>query len=139
MGTATETRRQARVCRDRVRQRVVPRDYAADTRLQDQIAYHHKTEGRAESIATALRWIGFGTIVDAPAKDMAVVACSQEHGFVGAEEPIPYGNLPIGSRVRILPNHACITAAAYDRYYVVDSELDGGKSVVDIYDRINGW
>src|SRR5918993_484504 len=31
------------------------------------------------------------------------------------------------------------TAAAYDRYYVVDSELDGGKSVVDIYDRINGW
>ena len=41
--------------------------------------------------------------------------------------------------VRILPNHACITAAAYDRYYVVDSELDGGKSVVDVYDRINGW
>ena len=83
--------------------------------------------------------VGYGTIVDAPAKDMAVVACSQEHGFVGAEEPIPYGNLPSGSRVRILPNHACITAAAYDRYYVVDSELDGGKSVVDIYDRINGW
>src|SRR5215217_5378094 len=83
--------------------------------------------------------VGYGTIVDAPAKDMAVVACSQEHGFVGAEEPIPYGNLPIGSRVRILPNHACITAAAYDRYYVVDSDLDGGKSVVDVYDRINGW
>ncbi len=42
--------------------------------------------------------VGYGTIVDAPAKDMAVVACCQEHGFVGAEEPIPYGNLPIGSR-----------------------------------------
>ena len=83
--------------------------------------------------------VGYGTIVDAPARHMAVVECSQEHGFVGAEEPIPYGNLPIGSRVRILPNHACITAAAYDRYYVVDSELDGGKSVVDVYDRINGW
>ncbi|CAN5842346.1 DSD1 family PLP-dependent enzyme [soil metagenome] len=83
--------------------------------------------------------VGFGTIVDAPVRDMAVVACSQEHGFVGAEEPIPYANLPVGSRVRILPNHACITAAAYDRYYVVDSDLDGGKSVVDVYDRINGW
>jgi D-serine deaminase-like pyridoxal phosphate-dependent protein len=83
--------------------------------------------------------VGYGTIVDAPAKDMAVVDCSQEHGFVGASEPIPYGNLPIGSRLRILPNHACITAAAYDRYYVVDSALDGGKSVVDVYDRINGW
>ncbi|MBN9034452.1 MAG: nitrile hydratase subunit beta [Rhizobiales bacterium] len=61
------------------------------------------------------------------------------HGFVGAEDPLPYGNLPIGSRLRVLPNHACITAAAYDRYYVVDSDLDGGKSVVDVYDRINGW
>lgn len=83
--------------------------------------------------------VGFGTIMDAPVRDMAVVACSQEHGFVGADEPIPYGNLPIGSRLRVLPNHACITAAAYDRYYVVDSDLDGGRSVVDVYDRINGW
>ncbi|MFZ5783902.1 MAG: alanine racemase [Pseudomonadota bacterium] len=83
--------------------------------------------------------VGFGTIADAPVRDMAVVACSQEHGFVGADEPIPYGNLAIGSRLRVLPNHACITAAAYDRYYVVDSDLDGGRSVVDVYDRINGW
>jgi D-serine deaminase-like pyridoxal phosphate-dependent protein len=83
--------------------------------------------------------VGFGTIADPPAKDMAVIACSQEHGFVAADDPIAYGKLPVGSRVRVLPNHACITAAAYDRYYVVDSELDGGKSVVDIYDRINGW
>jgi D-serine deaminase-like pyridoxal phosphate-dependent protein len=83
--------------------------------------------------------VGYGTIADAPAKDMAVIACSQEHGFVASDDPIPYGNLPIGARLRVLPNHACITAAAYDRYYVVDSDLDGGKSVVDVYDRINGW
>jgi D-serine deaminase-like pyridoxal phosphate-dependent protein len=83
--------------------------------------------------------VGYGTIADPPAKDMAVIACSQEHGFVASDDPIPYGNLPVGTRVRVLPNHACITAAAYDRYYVVDSELDGGKTVVDTYDRINGW
>jgi D-serine deaminase-like pyridoxal phosphate-dependent protein len=83
--------------------------------------------------------VGYGTIVDAPVPDMAVVACSQEHGFVGAEGAIPFGNLPVGARLRILPNHACITAAAYGCYHVVDSEVDGGKSVVDIYDRINGW
>ncbi|MBI4954922.1 MAG: hypothetical protein HY908_23065, partial [Myxococcales bacterium] len=64
--------------------------------------------------------VGFGTIVDAPAGGMAVVDCSQEHGFVGSEGPLPYADLPVGSRVRIFPNHACITAAAYDRYYVVD-------------------
>ncbi|MBX9943829.1 MAG: alanine racemase [Reyranella sp.] len=83
--------------------------------------------------------VGYGTIADPPARAMAVVACSQEHGFVGADDPLPYGNLPVGSRVRVLPNHACITAAAYERYYVVDSDLDGGRSVVDVYDRINGW
>lgn len=83
--------------------------------------------------------VGYGTIADAIPGDMAVVACSQEHGFVASDGPIPYGNLPVGMRVRILPNHACITAAAYDRYYVVDSDLDGGKTVVDVYDRINGW
>jgi D-serine deaminase-like pyridoxal phosphate-dependent protein len=83
--------------------------------------------------------VGFGTIADPPIGEMAVIACSQEHGFVASDDPIPYGNLPVGSRVRVLPNHACITAAAYDRYYVVDSDLDGGKSVVDVYDRINGW
>ena len=83
--------------------------------------------------------VGYGTIADAPSKDMAVLECSQEHGFVTSADPMPYGNMPIGTRVRILPNHACITAAAYDRYYVVDSDLDGGKTVVDVYDRINGW
>jgi D-serine deaminase-like pyridoxal phosphate-dependent protein len=83
--------------------------------------------------------VGYGTIADPSAANMAVIECSQEHGFVASDDPIPYGNLPIGSRVRVLPNHACITAAAYDRYYVVDSDLDGGKSVVDVYDRINGW
>ena len=83
--------------------------------------------------------VGYGTIADAPSKDMAVIECSQEHGFVASADPMPYGNMPIGTRVRILPNHACITAAAYDKYHVVDSDLDGGKSVVDVYDRINGW
>ena len=83
--------------------------------------------------------VGYGTIADAPSKDMAVIECSQEHGFVSSADPMPYGNMPIGTRVRILPNHACITAAAYDKYYVIDSDLDGGKSIVDVYDRINGW
>ena len=84
--------------------------------------------------------VGFGTIVGPEtATGMAVIDCSQEHGFVGADEPMAYDDLPVGSRLRILPNHACITAAAYDRYYVVDSDLDGGRTVVDVYDRINGW
>ena len=41
----------------------------------------------------------------------------------------------VGSRVRVLPNHVCMTAAMYDRYYVTD----GGVEVVDQWDRVNGW
>jgi D-serine deaminase-like pyridoxal phosphate-dependent protein len=43
--------------------------------------------------------------------------------------------LPLGSLVRILPNHACATAAQYDRYHVLAE--DG--SVAAVWPRINGW
>ena len=48
-----------------------------------------------------------------------LVSVSQEHGIVNAR-------LPVGSRVRILPNHSCLTAACFDEYYVVR-----GDEVVD--------
>jgi D-serine deaminase-like pyridoxal phosphate-dependent protein len=41
---------------------------------------------------------------------------NQEHGRV------PALSLPVGARVRITPNHACITAAMFDRYYVVEED-----------------
>ncbi len=41
--------------------------------------------------------------------------------------------LPIGARVRVLPNHACMTAAAYDGYWV-----DGGAALRR-WPRCNGW
>ncbi len=67
---------------------------------------------------------------------LRVAEVHQEHGLIGATEgPPPYGDLPIGSRLRILPNHACITAAAYPAYQVVDGDL----AVVDVWDRTGGW
>jgi hypothetical protein len=54
--------------------------------------------------------VGYGTIADAPAKDMAVIACSQEHGFVGRPTTrSPTATCRSAARVRVLPNHACIT------------------------------
>ncbi len=44
-------------------------------------------------------------------------------------------DLPVGTLVRILPNHACATAAQYDRYHVIDGQ--GRASAV--WERINGW
>ena len=70
---------------------------------------------------------------------LAIEGLSQEHGFVSSKAPFPYARLPIGSRVQVLPNHVCITAGNHDKYYVVDSEESDGRTVVDIYDRVNGW
>lgn len=44
--------------------------------------------------------------------DAQVASVSQEHGILDAR-------LPLGARVRILPNHSCLTAACFDAYHVV--------------------
>jgi D-serine deaminase-like pyridoxal phosphate-dependent protein len=58
----------------------------------------------------------------------------QEHGVIELD-PTRAVNLPIGAKLRIAPNHTCMTAAAHDRYFVVDGEQD----VVAIWHRVNGW
>jgi D-serine deaminase-like pyridoxal phosphate-dependent protein len=81
---------------------------------------------------------GYGLVCDAvtakPLPDLAVATVHQEHGSVPVRDPKWFDALPVGSLVRILPNHACITCAAYDAYTVVR-----GAEVVDKWPRINGW
>ena len=60
---------------------------------------------------------------------------NQEHGVIDLDPALPFPPLRIGDRLRILPNHVCMTAAAHDRYFVVD----GGRDVTDIWLRVNGW
>ena len=82
---------------------------------------------------------GFGLIVgiDGVARygECRVERTYQEHGIAVGQAPLPFAELQVGARVRVVPNHACLTAAAYDRYHVVD----GGETIVDVWDRINGW
>lgn len=63
---------------------------------------------------------------------------SQEHGTLairpGSGAKLPH--LPIGARVRILPNHACATGAQHDQYHVVRS---GGREIVATWPRVRGW
>jgi len=65
----------------------------------------------------------------------AIVARAyQEHGVVTLD-PMQPVTLPVGGRVRVAPNHTCMTAAAHDRYYVVE----GDDEIVAIWPRVNGW
>jgi len=82
---------------------------------------------------------GYGLVCDAvtaePISGLIVASVHQEHGQVTAPSPLPFERLPVGAKVRVMPNHACMTAAAHDTYNVID---DGCK-IVDTWDRCNGW
>ncbi|MDG4895608.1 alanine racemase [Mesorhizobium sp. WSM4976] len=84
--------------------------------------------------------IGFGMVMDINCQErisgVTVGHVYQEHGLLVSQGPFPYEALPVGSKVRILPNHACMTAAMFDRYHAVAGNHDG--DVVE-WPRINGW
>ena len=81
---------------------------------------------------------GYGLALDiggAPSLGNAIVCRAyQEHGVIELD-PNHLVDLPIGGKIRIAPNHTCMTAAAHDRYFVVDGQQD----VVAIWHRVNGW
>jgi D-serine deaminase-like pyridoxal phosphate-dependent protein len=83
---------------------------------------------------------GYGVVCDLsgrPYPDLIVADANQEHGIVavrrGSTAALP--KLPVGSRVRILPNHACATGAQHDCYHALDS----AGAVGAVWPRINGW
>ncbi len=82
--------------------------------------------------------MGFGLVCGLSGEDtgdgLRVVHVNQEHGFVEAAGGV-FNDLPVGAKVRVMPNHACMTAAAYDRYHVTD----GGDEVVATWERTNRW
>ena len=92
------------------------------------------------STATTDHDAGYGRLMDVSGKERVGTLCvtdtHQEHGEITSDKPIPFDTLPIGSRVRVLPNHACMTAAMYGCYHVVDAD---GVTVKDIWPRTNGW
>jgi D-serine deaminase-like pyridoxal phosphate-dependent protein len=83
---------------------------------------------------------GYGLVCDLegrPLPDMILVGANQEHGIMAHRSGKVEGalHLPVGTQVRILPNHACSTAAQYDRYEVVGP--DG--AITARWPRFHGW
>jgi D-serine deaminase-like pyridoxal phosphate-dependent protein len=75
---------------------------------------------------------GYGIVCDTslkPIPTMKLIALSQEHGKIATLEPVP-----VGTKLRIVPNHSCLTAAMYSTYHVID----GGRVVVE-WGPVRGW
>ena len=71
-------------------------------------------------------------------EDLIVVATSQEHGILGLRSGSAAAapELPVGTQVRIYPNHACATAAQHSEYQLTGPD---GRPTGEAWERFNGW
>jgi D-serine deaminase-like pyridoxal phosphate-dependent protein len=82
---------------------------------------------------------GYGLVCDAdgrPIDNLIVTSANQEHGIIADRQgrAIDFARFPIGTILRILPNHACATAAQHDRYHVIEN-----GEIAAVWSRFGGW
>jgi len=89
---------------------------------------------------------GYGLVCDSEGNiipGLQVIGANQEHGIIaaigndidGANDSRKLPDIAVGTQLRILPNHACATAAMHAGYYVADPE----QVELDYWARIQGW
>lgn len=83
---------------------------------------------------------GYGLVCDIEGHvidGLWVSSANQEHGIISARpgKTICLEDFPIGTRLRILPNHACPTGAQHSKYFVVDGSIE----IKDCWSRFSGW
>jgi D-serine deaminase-like pyridoxal phosphate-dependent protein len=83
---------------------------------------------------------GYGVVCDLagrPIDDLIVADTNQEHGIIAKRngDRLDMDRFPVGTLLRILPNHACATAAQHPHYNVI-----AGEPVVEaVWPRFSGW
>jgi len=84
---------------------------------------------------------GYGVVCDDAGnilQDLILSSANQEHGIItrrsGAPASMP--DLPVGTHLRILPNHACATAAQHAHFTVIPAKPD--NAIVE-WPRFGGW
>lgn len=116
---------------------VIGRPAGRDAFLIDAGAFALSKDIATASLPSALQ-AGFGWVCDIDGRllpGLRVERVWQEHGLVVSGRPLAADDFRIGTRLRILPNHVCPTAAAHAAYHVVD----GARAVQAVWPRINGW
>lgn len=83
---------------------------------------------------------GYGLVCDVDGRvipGLVMSGANQEHGIISRRDGDAWNvhALPVGTRLRILPNHACATAAQFEGYHVLaDGVLSGAY-----WERFNGF
>jgi D-serine deaminase-like pyridoxal phosphate-dependent protein len=79
---------------------------------------------------------GYGRVLDLEGRDTGarLRGLSQEHGEVMVDDEETFNRFKIGTRVRILANHSCLTAAQHSHYHVLERER-----LIDRWEIQRGW
>lgn len=83
---------------------------------------------------------GYGVVCDTdgrPIPDLVMAGANQEHGILARRDGAAWDHTayPVGTRLRILPNHACATAAQFAGYFL----LAEGQLTGEYWSRFNGF
>lgn len=83
---------------------------------------------------------GYGLVTDVGGdivEDLVVSGANQEHGIISDRHggAVDWSRYPVGTYLRILPNHACATAGQHDHYLVTDD----GRTIAARWERTGGW
>ena len=82
---------------------------------------------------------GYGVVCDAAGHilpDLILSSANQEHGIITHRDGMAVPDLPVGTQLRILPNHACATAAQHSHFNVIPTEP--GIALMQ-WPRFGGW
>lgn len=85
---------------------------------------------------------GYGLVRDLAGhgifEDLIVLSTNQEHGVIGRRDggELDLHRFPIGTLLRVLPNHACATGTQHTEYRVVEGD---SPQVVATWPRFSGW
>jgi D-serine deaminase-like pyridoxal phosphate-dependent protein len=84
---------------------------------------------------------GYGQVCDVSGAQVGgyvLTGANQEHGIIsrtdGKSDPKIWQRFPVGSQLRVLPNHACATGAQFPEYHIVQSQ-----QVQATWPRFYGW
>lgn len=82
---------------------------------------------------------GYGAVADAGGEllsGLLMTSANQEHGLLSKidGQPMRFEDFPVGSQLRILPNHACATAGQHRGFHV----LEAGQ-ITQFWERTSGW
>lgn len=79
---------------------------------------------------------GYGRVLDLEGHDLElrVGSISQEHGVLEVMNEATLDTLKVGTRVRIVANHSCLTAAQHSHYNVLE-----GDEIADVWQIHRGW